>query len=83
MENTLFLIEFFGWCLILNISVLLFSTIFLALFGGWAKSLHARIFNVSEHQLSAMYFQYLANYKIGILLLNLAPYFALKIMVSP
>lgn len=82
MENISFLTTFFGWCSVLNLSVLLFSTLLLALWGGCVKRCHARIFNVPEDQLDRIYFKYLAHYKLGLLIFNLAPYFALKIIAS-
>ena len=36
---------------------------------------------VDPTELPALYFKYLGNFKIGILLFNLAPYVALKLMV--
>ena len=74
------LISFFGWCTVINIAILLFTTTFLALFGNFAKKTHARIFKVSENELDLIYFKYLAYYKLAILVFNITPYVALLII---
>jgi len=38
------------------------------------------MFNLAEQYISRAYFQYLAHYKIGIMLFNLVPYITLRIM---
>jgi hypothetical protein len=48
--------------------------------GGPIKRLHAKMFGLSEEDLSRAYFQYLAQYKIAIFVFNLAPYLALRIV---
>lgn len=82
MDNMTTFTAFFGWCSVLNIGMLLFATLFLAFFRSFAKDLHSKLFNVSEEQLDLIYFKYLAYYKLTILVINLAPYFALKIMMT-
>lgn len=82
MENTSFLINFFGWCSVLNIGILLFSTLFVIFFGNFAKSLHSKMFNIAQNRLDLIYSKYLGYYKLAILVFNLTPYFALKIMAS-
>ncbi len=71
-----------GWCSILNMGVLIFATIFLTLFGGFTKRIHSKLLNIPEEQLAVEYFKYLGNYKIAIFVLNLAPYLALRIVMS-
>ena len=48
--------------------------------GDWAKEIHSKLFKISKEKLDAMYFNFLANYKLAIFIFNLAPYIALKIM---
>ena len=71
---------FLGWCTVINIGILLFSTIVLAVAKEPIAEIHSRIIRLSQKDLSNAYFQYLAIYKIGILLFNLTPYIALKLM---
>ncbi|WP_319784107.1 DUF6868 family protein [Oceanisphaera sp. IT1-181] len=69
-----------GWSLVINIIVLLFSTLMVVLMRETISSIHARLFSLNTQDLGRAYFQYLAQYKIAILVLNLAPYIALKII---
>jgi len=69
-----------GWCSVINIGLLLFSSIFIFAFRGAALRIHGKMFNLDEKYLSQAYFQYLAQYKIAIIVLNIIPYFALRIV---
>lgn len=82
MENIEFLLSFFGWCSVINIGILVFSTILLGLFDEFVKNIHSKIFNVTKEELDVVYFKYLAYYKLAIITFNLAPYFALRIIAS-
>ncbi|WP_350332896.1 DUF6868 family protein [Coralliovum pocilloporae] len=68
-----------GWSLVLNLSLLVLSSLTLVFCGDWAARLHSRQFGLDRDTLKRSYFAYLAHYKIGILLLNLSPYLALRI----
>lgn len=80
MDNLTLLTQFFGWCFTINASLLIFSTLMLILFNAPIKSIHASLFMLPKAELNINYFKYLAYYKIGILLFNLAPYISLKII---
>ena len=72
--------EFLGWCSVINIGLLIFSSILVVSLRGPISRIHAKMFNLDESDLSRGYFQYLAQYKIVIIVFNIAPYFALRIM---
>jgi hypothetical protein len=72
---------FLGWCSVINIGVLVFSAVFLFIFKDFAINIHSKITGVSSSKLPTLYFSYMANYKIGILIFNLVPYIALKLML--
>ena len=72
--------EFLGWCSVINISILVLSTIMLTVMRGWVVSFHAKTSGVDEADLPKIYFEYLGNYKILIFVFNLVPYLALRIM---
>jgi len=74
------LTTFFGWCTVINLGVYLFSAFFIIVFKNFTINLHSKIVGVEASGLPNMYFKFLGNYKIGILLLNLTPYIALKLM---
>jgi hypothetical protein len=72
---------FLGWCTAINMGVLAFAAIFLFIFKGFAINIHSKLTGVSVSKLPSLYFSYLANYKIAILIFNLVPYVALTLMV--
>ncbi len=71
---------FFGWCTVINAGVLTLAAIMVVVMRGSISQIHARMFGLSAEDLSRAYFQYLAQYKIAVIVLNLVPYIALKIM---
>lgn len=73
---------FFGWCTVINAAILLFSTVMLAGGRNWSSKIHANMFGLEASAIRAAYFQYLAQYKIATITLNLTPYLALKLMAS-
>ena len=75
------LMVFLGWCSVINILVLMFSTISLLLFKGPITAIHSKMFGVDPENIATLYFQYLANYKIAIFMLNIVPYLALRLMM--
>ena len=75
------LMIFLGWCSVINILVLAFSTVSLLLFKGPISAIHSRMFGVDPQNVATQYFQYLANYKIAIFMLNIVPYLALRLMM--
>ena len=71
---------FLGWCTVINIGFLMFSTLFVAFLNEWIINLHSKMFGLEKAELPMMYFKYLGNYKILIIAFNLVPYIALNIM---
>lgn len=80
MSSTETLREFLGWCTAINFGMLMFASAVLILMRSPIASLHAGMFGLEEADLSRAYFQYLAQYKIAIFVLNLVPYIALRVM---
>ena len=74
------LTKLLGWASAINIVVLMLSTLGLVAMRGVISNIHARLFGLDEKDLGRAYFQYLAQYKIAIIVLNIAPYLALRIM---
>ena len=70
----------FGWCTAINIGLFVLAAIFLIPMRGFVVAVHGKMLNLAEEDLSRAYFQYMAQYKIAILVLNLVPYIALKIV---
>ncbi len=74
------LTELLGWASVVNITILLLSTLALIIMRGAITGIHSKLFGLDEKDLGRAYFQYLAQYKIAIIVLNISPYIALKIM---
>ena len=70
----------FGWCAVINIALLLFSSLWVTVFREFTKRLHSTLMQVDASELNAYYFQYLGNYKLLILVLNIVPYIALRLI---
>jgi len=74
------LTELLGWASVINIGYLCLATIILIFMRGTVSSMHSKMFDIDEKELSAKYFDFLGNYKIVTLVFMVAPYIALKIM---
>lgn len=74
------LTAFFGWTLVINVTFLLFSTIGVVSARGFISRIHGGMFGLESADLSRAYFQYLAQYKIAIIIFSLTPYIALKLI---
>ena len=69
-----------GWTAVVNIAILMVTSISLVSMRGFITGVHSRMFGLDEKDLGRAYFQYLAQYKIAIIVLNIAPYIALRIV---
>jgi hypothetical protein len=74
------LTEFLGWSLVINSAVLLLVSLMLIAMRAPIAKLHDKMFDLSDADLSRAYFQYLGQYKLLIIVFNLTPYLALKLM---
>lgn len=80
MNNIDTLTTFLGWCSVINIVMLCVATLMLMAMRNTIIAIHSRMLGISPEALPMAYMQYLANYKIAILMLNLVPYVTLRIM---
>jgi uncharacterized protein DUF6868 len=80
MMTTETLTEFLGWVSVINIAVLFISGILVIVMRDLISKIHSKIFGLDQKDLGRAYFQYLAQYKIAMIVLSIAPYIALKIM---
>lgn len=74
------LTELLGWASVINVGYLFIATLMLMFMRGTVSSIHNKIFDIDEKELSAKYFDFLSNYKVVTLVFMVAPYIALKIM---
>jgi hypothetical protein len=80
MDSIEALKEFLGWCSVINIGILLFSTVLIILIRTSISNIHSKMFGLGREDVLRAYFQYLGHYKIVIIVLNIVPYIALVIM---
>ncbi len=74
------LTELLGWASVINVGYLFLATLMLMFMRGIISSIHSKMFEIDERELSSKYFDFLSNYKIVTLVFMVAPYIALKIM---
>ncbi len=71
----------FAWCSVINIGLLIWWYLFFTLAHDWTYRYHTKWFkNLSVETFDAIHYAGIALFKIGILLFNLVPYFALRIV---
>ena len=73
---------FFFWMTVINFLILLTSTFGVVMLTQEIKFLHSKMFHVSPDELSLIYFEYLAWYKLLWLIFNLVPYVTMRIMLA-
>lgn len=78
--NIEWLTTFLGWCLVINVAGLALATLAIALMRDTISAIHSRMMGVGLAEMQVLYVQYLSNYKVAVIMLNLVPYIALKIM---
>lgn len=71
---------FFGWMSAINLGVLIFSVLIIMTCRGGVQKIHSKMMGVSEETLPAIYMDFLGRYKLMIIVFNLVPYFALRII---
>ena len=69
-----------GWCTVINVGLLLWWALFILLAHDLVYRLHSRWFKLSVEQFDAIHYTGMAFFKIMVLLFNLAPYIALRIV---
>ncbi|WP_180124339.1 DUF6868 family protein [Acinetobacter sp. YH12097] len=75
--NLSHLSDFLLYSLVINYLILIIWFVVFVFAKDWMKRLHGQWFKLSDQQFDAIHYGGMAVYKIGILLLNLAPYIAL------
>lgn len=68
------------WCALINYAVLLVWFLVFTLAHDGLHRLHGRWFRLSVERFDAIHYLGMSVYKIGIILLNLVPYVALRLM---
>ncbi|MEM9478814.1 MAG: DUF6868 family protein [Verrucomicrobiota bacterium] len=72
--------SFFGWCTVINAGILIYWTVMLVFARGWIHKFHGKMFQLSDEKLSAIHYTLLGAFKMAIILFNLVPWIALKLV---
>lgn len=70
----------FGWMTVINFALLIFSTIMLTAFRKQVIRIHNQVTGLEADTLMPAYLYFLAFYKVLIIVFNLVPYLALKLI---
>ena len=72
--------EFFMWCTILNVALLLLSSLICVCARDWAYQIHSKLFSISRETFNVAIYSFLGLYKIFVFVFTLIPYIALSII---
>ncbi|CAN0601139.1 unnamed protein product [Ectocarpus sp. 12 AP-2014] len=72
--------EVFGWMLVFNIGFYTLAAVFIIFARDFAVKLEARLTGVEAEKWPGIFVNYLSQYKIAILVFNLAPWLALRVV---
>ena len=70
-----------AWCSVINIGLLLWWFLLFALAHDFVYRLHGKWFKLTVERFDAIHYAGMAFFKIGIFLLNIVPYLALRIVI--
>jgi hypothetical protein len=71
---------FLLWCTIINVALLLIAVVFMALAGDLVHRIQSRMYAVPRAESDRIMYMFLGFYKILILVFNLVPYLALRLL---
>jgi len=71
---------FFMWCTILNVTLLVLSSLMCICAADWAYRIHSKWFSISRETFNVAIYSFLGLYKVLIFVFNLTPYLALLII---
>jgi hypothetical protein len=70
-----------AWSTVINFGVLLWWFVFIAFAHDWVYRIHGKWFKMPVERFDAIHYAGIAFYKISILVFNLVPYLALRIVL--
>ncbi len=72
--------DMLGWCIVINWIVLAWWLLFFIMAHDWMYRIHSKWFKISVETFDAIHYSGLAIFKTAILVFNLVPYLALRIV---
>lgn len=73
---------FFGWTSVVSMVILTVSSLMLLALKDIIAPRHAKMFGLKQADVLKIYFDYLGRFKALVIVFNIAPYIALRIMLS-
>ena len=72
--------DMLAWCTLINFGLLMWWFLFITLAHDWTYRYHSKWVKLSVETFDGMHYAGMGLFKIGILLFNLVPYLALRII---
>ncbi len=69
-----------AWSAVINFGLLLWWFLFFTLAHDWMYRLHGKWFKLTREQFDALHYGGMGLFKLGILLFNLVPYLAMRVV---
>lgn len=69
-----------AWCTVINFGVLMLWFLFFSLAHDWTYRFHSKWYNISIDKFDTIHYSGIAFFKILVLMFNLVPYLALRIV---
>ncbi len=69
-----------GWCSIINMGLLLWWFFAITVLHDWVYRFHSKWFKLSVESFDRIHYAGIAFFKIAVFVLNIVPYFALRIV---
>jgi hypothetical protein len=72
---------FLGWCVVIHFGMLLLVVLFLTMGRNWVVNMHQKFFDLSKEELHRSYFNYIAVYKLLVIVFVLVPYLVIRFLL--
>ncbi len=69
-----------GWCTLINFGLLIWWFLFATIAHDWTYRLHTKWFKISQERFDAIHYSLMGIFKMGVIVFNLVPYLALRIV---
>jgi hypothetical protein len=69
--------QFFMWCTIMNVGLLVLSFLICAMASDWVYRMHSKWFPMPRETFNVVIYSFVGLYKMLVLVFNLVPYVAL------
>ena len=74
------LTELFKWMTIINICILVSSSVLIMLLKKIMYKMHGKLFGIKESNVALVAYEYLGMYKVLVLVFNITPYISLLLI---